>query len=175
MAEGQTPNRSQSTTGSGSTRLQLINVLLVQITELSRQRSLLLSALQFSTDVTKADYSGFYSLFLQVYDLVSTMIPEKLSKDIKDWQLQGVAVVNNKDLRLKGLDLAEETIDALRDLGLLQVFEEPVKPPFMFDFELEEYKEIQLAKTKEAELKLLNPPVLTPVATEEPPKKKKKR
>lgn len=160
--------------GAGATRLQLVNVLMVQITELSRQRSLLYSALQYSSDVTKADYQGFYSLFLQVYDLVSTVIKPELATEINSWQKLGVETSNNKDLRMGGLELAKKLIDELRDLGLLQVFEDSVKPPFMFDFELEEYKEQEELKRVAAATVIPDTSVAV-VEPPQPPAKKKRR
>jgi len=160
--------------GAGATRLQLVNVLMVQITELSRQRSLLYSALQYSSDVTKADYQGFYSLFLQVYDLVSTVIKSELATEINSWQKLGVETSNNKDLRMVGLELAKKLIDELRDLGLLQVFEDSVKPPFMFDFELEEYKEQEELKRVAAATVVPDTSVAV-VEQPQPPAKKKRR
>jgi hypothetical protein len=147
---------------------------MVQITELSRQRSLLYSALQYSSDVTKADYQGFYSLFLQVYDLVSTVIKPELATEINSWQKLGVETSNNKDLRMGGLELAKKLIDELRDLGLLQVFEDSVKPPFMFDFELEEYKEQEELKRVAAATVIPDTSVAV-VEPPQPPAKKKRR
>lgn len=181
---GQAPaghNHSESSPGAG--RLRLINLVIMQTIELNRQRSLLLSELHYNTDVSKQSYTPFYSFFLEVYELTHALLPAELDTKIKKWinSMDRSQIKDNAmGIRKEGLDLAEELIKKLSDLGLLQMFEEQVAPPFIFDFDLLAAKDKIAAADAQAALEAQQAEEAAKLAAENPepeeePAKKKKR
>jgi len=71
------------------------------------------------------------------------MISPGLSKEINSWIETAASseTPNTPETRRSGLALSDKLLDELTKLGLLQLFEEQVSPPFMLDFDLEERKE----------------------------------
>jgi hypothetical protein len=134
---------SGSESHQGGAQLQLINLLIMQVVELNRQRALLLTSLQYGGDVTKRAFSNFMSVFIEVFKLTSTMISEDLVKEVDTWieAAASTTTPNTATTRKEGIDLADKLLSELTRLGLLQLFEEQVAPPFMLDFDLEERKE----------------------------------
>lgn len=173
--------------GEGSApggRLRLINLVVLQVVELNRQRSILLSALHYSSDLTKTNYSAFYTVFLEVYKLTQTLISDDLNKELNNWVIastSGDTKISKSDLRRKGLELADKLVDELSELGLLQLFEEQVAPPFLFDFDLLDAKAKILSADTTTRLQVekaiaqLPVPMPIPVAALVPPKSKKKK
>ena len=109
--------------GEGSApggRLRLINLVVLQVVELNRQRSILLSALHYSSDLTKTNYSAFYTVFLEVYKLTQTLISDDLNKELNNWVIastSGDTKISKSDLRRKGLELADKLVDELSELA----------------------------------------------------------
>jgi hypothetical protein len=139
MEEFSNESREQGEHGTGS-KFQLIQLLLLNTTELIRQHSLLTTALRYNSCFTKSEFTNFHSTFLEVYQLSKGMLPSTLVNKVEAWIKEGSNKVN-ADTDKKGLKLADELIQALQGVGLLQLFEEPIAPPFMSDVELEEYEE----------------------------------
>lgn len=145
--------------GEGSSpggRLHLINLVVMQVVELNRQRSILLSDLAYSSDLTKSSYTNFYRVFMEVYKLTDTLISKDLTKELGTW----IAATSTREgptpsaeLRKRGVELAEKLVDELSKLGLLQLFEEQVAPPFLFDFDLLAAKDIIAAVEAEEKRK----------------------
>lgn len=145
--------------GEGSSpggRLHLINLVVMQVVELNRQRSILLADLAYSSDLTKSSYTTFYRIFMEVYKLTDTLISKELTKELGTW----IAATSTREgptpsaeLRKRGVDLAEKLVDELSKLGLLQLFEEQVAPPFLFDFDLLAAKDIIAAVEAETKRK----------------------
>jgi hypothetical protein len=153
--------------------LKLINLVISLVVELNRQRSLLIADLHYSSDLSKKTFSSFYSVFIEVYNLTSTLIPKELSVEISKWIADSseVGAGNNAVTRKTGIALAEKVINSLGNLGLLQLFEEHVAPPFLFDFDLLAAKDKIAAADAADKLKaeqIANGPVpgpsITPVA-----------
>lgn len=171
----------QNSGGEGSStggRLHLINLVVLQVVELNRQRAILMSDLAYSSDLTKSSYSAFYRIFMEVYKLTDTLISEDLNKELGNWiTATGTreSTATAAELRKRGLDLAEKLVDELSKLGLLQLFEEQVAPPFLFDFDLLAAKDIIAsveaeAKRKAAEAAAAPQPVgAEPVVQQLPP------
>ena len=139
----------------------------MQVVELNRQRALLLSDLQYSSDFTKKTFSDFVAVFVEVFKLTSTMVSPELHHEIDGWVSRGTTGNNTPITRKAGLNLSEKLLDELTNLGLMQLFEEQVAPPFMLDFDLEERKE-KVEAEKEAAKRALE----EPVPAVEPKKKK---
>ena len=150
MPDTESPGGSGPNHGSD---LQLINLLVLQIGELIRQTSILTSSLQYNPDFGKTEFLTFYSIFLEVHYLTGSLVSAKLKTRIDTWVKQCSIGKPDGPTRRMGLSISTDLIEELRGLGLMQLFEEPVAPPFMQDFGLEEYEE-ELAKEELAKEEL---------------------
>jgi len=120
-------------TGDQGTPLNLHNLLIMDLVSLISARSKVLSELKFTSDTSRQNWSRFYALFMEVFDLTSTMLDEKLKEELNEWISSDVKTTKAAE-RLVGVDKAGKLIDYLTELGILKLFSEPVDPPFMLDF-----------------------------------------
>jgi hypothetical protein len=120
-------------TGDQGTPLNLHNLLIMDLVALISARSKVLSELKFTSDTSRQNWSRFYALFMEVFDLTSTMLDDKLKEELTEWISSDVKTTKASE-RLVGVDKAGKLIDYLTNLGILKLFSEPVDPPFMLDF-----------------------------------------
>lgn len=154
--------------GNNSSGPKLINLVISLVVELNHQRANLTAALHYSPDSSKQEFAQFYGVFLEAYKLTDSLISPELKKQIVDWvEVASIERTGTgaKDRKM-GLDLSGKLIDELTNLGLLQLFEEHVAPPFLFDFDLRMAKAI-IANADKRAAELQEDPEPGPTVPEE--------